>query len=134
MWKFTTLIADDDEAMRKVLKVVLPEIGGEVAEEAADGQEALSKYVKYRPHLVLLDVNMPKLNGIDTLRQIRVINPKSCIIMLTSESNAETVKECIRSGARAYVLKTNPPDVMAQGVLDAWSAYVDQMTGVQRTF
>jgi two-component system chemotaxis response regulator CheY len=134
MWKFSTLIADDDAAMRGVLKAILPEIGAEVVDEAADGQEALGKYVKHSPHLVLLDVNMPKMSGIEALRQIRIINPKACIIMLTSESSVEIVRECIRSGARAYVLKTNPPDTIAQGIADGWSGYVDQMTGVQKQY
>ncbi len=130
MWKISTLIADDDDSMHQVLKVILPGIGAEVVGEAGDGQEALGLYVKHRPHLVLLDINMPKMSGIEVLQEIKLINPKACVIMLTSENSAETVKACIRSGARAYVLKTNPPEILAAGIADGWRGYIDQMTGV----
>jgi DNA-binding NarL/FixJ family response regulator len=74
--------------------------------EAADGLEAVQKAGALRPDLVLLDIGLPKLNGIEAARQIRVIAPGSRIIFVSQESCLDVVAEAFGVGARGYVLKT----------------------------
>lgn len=129
MWQFNVVITDDDEDMRNVLNIIVQQIGGKVVAEGHDGKEAVSYYTQFRPHIVLLDVQMPKYDGITALKKIKEINPKACVIMLTSENSVGIVKDCISSGANSYVLKTNPTDVIATELEKGWSKYLTQLTG-----
>jgi two-component system chemotaxis response regulator CheY len=80
--------------------------------QAANGEEALKVYERERPVLVLLDVNMPRVDGIETLRRLKQFDPACVVIMLTSLVNRQTVEECLHLGAVAYLRKDNPPDDM----------------------
>lgn len=129
MWQFNVLVIDDDEEMRNVLNIIVQQIGGNVVAEGHDGKEAVSYYIQLRPHIVLLDVQMPKYDGITALKKIKAINPKACVIMLTSENSVGIVKNCINAGANSYVLKKNPTDVIAKELEKGWSKYLNQLTG-----
>ena len=72
----------------------------------ADGQDAVQRAEELKPDLVLLDIGLPSLNGIDAARQIRKLAPESKIILVTQESSADVVQEALNSGARGYVVKT----------------------------
>jgi DNA-binding NarL/FixJ family response regulator len=74
--------------------------------EVSDGQEAVQKAKDLKPDLILLDIGLPTLNGIDAARQIRKLSPESKIIFVTQESSADVVQEAFNSGAQGYVLKT----------------------------
>jgi DNA-binding NarL/FixJ family response regulator len=78
----------------------------QVVGEVSDGLEAVQKAVELRPDLILLDIGLPRLNGIEAARQIRDLAPKSKIIFLTQESSADLAKEALSLGARGYVVKT----------------------------
>ncbi len=71
----------------------------------SDGLEAVRKACELRPDLILLDIGLPRLNGIEAARQIRTLVPESKIIFLTQESSAEVVEEALRLGACGYVKK-----------------------------
>jgi DNA-binding NarL/FixJ family response regulator len=73
--------------------------------EVSDGLDAVRKACELRPDLILLDIGLPRLNGIDAARQIRTLAPESKIIFLTQESAAEVVQEALRLGACGYVKK-----------------------------
>jgi DNA-binding NarL/FixJ family response regulator len=75
--------------------------------EASDGLEALQMAVELRPDLILLDIGLPSLNGIDVARQMRSLVPESIIIFLTQESSAHVVQLAFSVGARGYVAKSN---------------------------
>jgi len=75
--------------------------------EVSDGLEAVQKCVELQPDLILLDISLPSLNGINAARQIRKLVPKSKVIFLTQESSADVVQEALSSGARGYVVKIN---------------------------
>ncbi len=77
----------------------------QVIGEASDGQEAVEKAEKLQPDLILLDIGLPTLNGIEAARRICKLAPNSRIIFLTQESSVELVREAFNSGARGYVLK-----------------------------
>jgi DNA-binding NarL/FixJ family response regulator len=90
----------------------------EVIGEVADGLEAVQKAKLLKPDLVLLDVGLPTLNGIEAARQIRKLAPKAKIIFVSQESSSEVVQEAFHLGARGYVLKARA----ALDLLDAVEA------------
>lgn len=98
------LIADDSEFMRRKLEVIVDSLGYEPL-PAADGAAALVAFEQSRPPIVLLDVEMPEPNGIEVCRQIRAQSSETFIIMVTSDSHADTVEEAIEAGANDYVSK-----------------------------
>jgi CheY-like chemotaxis protein len=102
------LIVDDEEILRRIYSDRL-NFEGFVVDNAADGEEALQKMVSFQPNLVLLDILMPKLNGIQVLEQMNT-NPalKTIpVIVLSNVANDENIKKALALGARDYLLKTN---------------------------
>ncbi|MFI5345498.1 MAG: response regulator [Elusimicrobiota bacterium] len=97
------LLVDDDADQRRAVAAVLKGIGEIV--EAADGEDALARIATDRPRLILLDVSMPGMGGLEALRRIRKLSPSSTVIMLTSESAIESAREALVAGASAYVTK-----------------------------
>jgi len=100
------LVVDDFEMFRQFVVELLgkrPELL--VVGEASDGLEAIQKAVELRPGLILLDIGLPSLNGIEVARQMQSLVPESKIIFLTQESSADVVQEAFSVGARGYVTK-----------------------------
>jgi DNA-binding NarL/FixJ family response regulator len=81
--------------------------------EASDGLEALQKAVELRPDLILLDIGLPGLNGIEVARQMRSLVSESKIIFLTQESSSDVVQEALRLGGRGYVTQAKAHDLLA---------------------
>ena len=101
------LVVDDFEPWRRSVSLLLreePELQVVVG-EASDGLEAVQKAVELQPDLILLDIGLPRLNGLEAARQIRELVPESKIIFLTQESSAYAVREALSLGARGYVIK-----------------------------
>ena len=102
------LIVDDHPVVRHGLRALLEvEQGWEVIDEAADGLEALEKAGRFRPDVILLDVSMPKLNGLDACRLIRKAIPASEILIVTQHDSAQMMREALDAGARGYMVKSN---------------------------
>jgi len=102
------LVVDDFEPWRRTVFSLLqarPE--WKVICEASDGLEAVQKAEELQPDLILLDIGLPKLNGIEAARRIRKLVPKSDIIFLSQESSADIVREALSLGARGYVVKAH---------------------------
>jgi DNA-binding NarL/FixJ family response regulator len=78
----------------------------QIVGEARDGLEAVEKAEELQPDLILLDVGLPKLNGIEAARRIRTVSPESKILFVSQESSADMVQEALRLGALGYVVKT----------------------------
>ena len=100
------LVVDDVALFRQFVVELLgkrPEL--QVVGEASDGLEALQRAVELRPDLILLDIGLPSLNGIEAARQMRSLVPESKIIFLTQESSADVVEAALSLGARGYVAK-----------------------------
>ena len=101
------LVVEDFAAFRQFICLTLgnsPDL--RVIGEASDGLEALHMAVELRPDLILLDIGLPSLNGIEVARQMRSLVPESKVIFLTIESSADMVQEALSVGARGYVVKT----------------------------
>jgi two-component system chemotaxis response regulator CheY len=99
------MIVDDSDAIRMVLKDIMSIGKHSLVRELQNGIEALSEYIKLKPDIVLLDMAMPKKDGISVLREIIDYDPDANIIMISASDNQDTVKECLKSGAKAYILK-----------------------------
>lgn len=99
------VLADDHRMLRESLRRSLAEAGIEVVGEAADGREAVERAVALRPHVVLMDITMPVLDGIEATREIRARTPDTAVVMLTMHSDDEMVVRAIRAGASGYLVK-----------------------------
>ena len=102
----TAIIADDHEIVRRGLRGILEaESNFRVVAEAADGLTATQLVEKHRPQVLILDLNMPRLHGIEVLRQTRTASPGTRVIVLSMHHDEPYVIESLRAGASAYILK-----------------------------
>lgn len=108
------LLADDEAHIRKFVGLILRKYHSPVILEAADGAIAASLYAQEKPDLVLLDVNMPNMDGLQTLAEIRRTDPEALVVMLTSLANRQTVEECVRLGAIDYIRKDTPREELTK--------------------
>jgi len=99
------LIVDDTLFMRTLLKNILFSGGHTIVGEAADGEEGIAKYRELKPDLVTMDVVMPKMNGIESLKGIRQFDPAAKVVMCTAVGQEQMVKLAIKTGARGYIVK-----------------------------
>ena len=121
--KARVLIVDDQRSIRAMLNAMIAQLGGEVVGEAQDGEEAVTKYIELQPDLVLMDINMPKMDGVEALKRINASNPGALVIMLTSQNTAEVVRECLRHGAKNFLLKSNPAAVLYEELRTSWAEH-----------
>ena len=111
------LIVDDQDLMRAGLRMILeaePDI--EVVREAADGVEAVEIVKLSRPDIVLMDIRMPRMDGLEATRRIAAAPGCSRVVVLTTFGQDEYVYEAIRAGASGFLLKTSPPEELVRAV------------------
>ena len=99
------MIVDDSDAIRMVLKDILVIGQHNLVAELSSGIGALEEYTKTRPDITLLDMAMPKKDGLAVLKEIISHNPKAKVIMVSASDNQATIRECIKAGASTYILK-----------------------------
>jgi DNA-binding NarL/FixJ family response regulator len=105
---FRILIADDHEVARRGIRALLESRPGwEVCGEARDGRETVELANLMKPDVVLLDIGMPNLNGLEAARQILAASPEVAILILTMQDSDQVVREVLRAGARGFVLKSD---------------------------
>src|ERR1700721_2888886 len=102
------LIADDHDVARKGIRSLLESHPGwEICGEAKDGREAVDLAVQQKPDVLLLDIGMPNLNGLDAARQILAIMPDARILILTIHDSEQVVREVLAAGAKGFLLKSD---------------------------
>jgi DNA-binding NarL/FixJ family response regulator len=105
---FRILVADDHEVVRRGLCALLQgQPDWEVCGEAGDGREALEKTQKLKPDVVILDIGMPSLNGLEATRQILKTMPHTKVLILTLHDSDQVVREVLNAGARGFLLKSD---------------------------
>ena len=109
------LICDDAAFMRMMIKDILTKNGYEVAGEAENGAKAVEKYNELKPDLVLMDITMPEMDGIQALKQIKSTNPSANVIRCSAMGQQAMVIEAIQSGAKDFIVKP----FQAERVLEA---------------
>lgn len=110
------LVVDDSLTIRRIVIKALGLVGITDAAEAADGTEALGALKQGEFDVILLDWNMPKMSGIETLRALRQTGVKTPVIMVTTEAEKSRVIEAIKTGANEYLIKPFSPDQLAEKV------------------
>jgi two-component system chemotaxis response regulator CheY len=103
------MIADDAALARKILKNILLDAGHNVVCEAADGARAVEAYRRHRPDVVMMDVTMPELDGLDASRKILAEFPDARVVMVTSINSEASIHQAVDAGAAAYVVKPYRP-------------------------
>ncbi|MFT3684328.1 MAG: response regulator [Phycisphaerales bacterium] len=110
------LIIDDSKTMRGIERSVVASFANTEVEEAADGQDGLSKAKAFRPELILVDSNMPKMDGLAFVRALRQSDKHTPVLMVASESEKSRVVEAIKAGVSGYVVKPFTPDLLNQRI------------------
>ncbi len=106
------LLVDDSKTMRNIQKKALNGLGYEDLAEAEDGAQALQQVSAFGPELILLDWNMPNMNGLEFLTEFRTKDTKTPVIMVTTEAEKSRVIEAIKAGVSNYVIKPFTPDIL----------------------
>jgi DNA-binding NarL/FixJ family response regulator len=114
------LVADDQSMVRAGFRLLLgDEDGIEVVAEAADGNEAVAKAARFRPAVVLMDIRMPELDGLEATRRILAADPDARVLILTTFDLDEYIYEALRAGASGFVLKDDPPEQLIAAIRTA---------------
>ena len=104
------LICDDAAFMRMMIKDILVKNGYNIAGEAENGVKAVEKYQETKPDLVLMDITMPEMDGIQALKKIKAIDANASVVMCSAMGQQAMVIESIQSGARDFIVKPFQPD------------------------
>ena len=114
------LLVDDEALMRAGLRLMIHGTHGiDVIGEAADGNSALEQIDALDPDVVLMDIRMPRMTGLEALRTLRAQGSEARVVMLTAFDTDEFLLEALRAGAVSFLLKDCPPQEVVQAVLDA---------------
>ena len=112
------LVVDDAAFMRMRLTKLLKDHGHDVV-EASNGREAVGRYVSDSPDVVLMDITMPEMDGIEALKSIRQEDPDACIVMCSALGQQSMVLEAMQAGARDFIVKPYEPNRVLQ-VVQKW--------------
>jgi two-component system chemotaxis response regulator CheY len=110
------LLVDDSKTMRNIQKSILAQLGYTEIQEAADGLDAFSKLGAFQPDLMLVDWNMPNMDGLTFVKQYRAKGNKTPIIMVTTEAEKVRVIEAIKAGVNNYVVKPFTPESLSERI------------------
>lgn len=113
------LICDDAAFMRMMIKDILTKNGYTIVCEAENGQKAVEKYNETKPDLVMMDITMPEMDGIQALKKIKATDPNAAIIMCSAMGQQAMVIESIQSGAKDFIVKPFQPDRVLEAVKKA---------------
>jgi len=125
--KIKVLIADDHTVVRKGLSALLSDekYGIEVIGEASDGDEAVKNALELTPDVILMDLVMPRVGGLEAIQRIKAKLPEAHILVLTSFADDENILEALKTGAHGFLLKDTSPDELVQTIK---LVYHDQLT------
>ena len=104
------MMVDDAAFMRKVIKDALSKAGYTDLHEAVDGADAFEKYKELKPDLVLMDITMPNMDGLEALKAIRAADPGANVVMCSAMGQETMVIDAIRSGAKDFIVKPFKPE------------------------
>lgn len=116
------LLVDDEVHIRKYVSLILKQLGAPNLIEAVNGQEAVVIYQRDNPDLVLLDVSMPIMDGLETLKKLKEIDPDCVVVMLTSMVNRQSIDEALALGAANYIRKDTPKEEIAKALTETIEA------------
>lgn len=112
------MIADDSDAIRLVLRDILSIGNHEIVAEAVNGADAVEKFSQVIPDVLLLDLAMPKKDGLTVVKEVIASHPQAKIILITASDNQNVINECISSGASAFISKPFDFDYVLKLITD----------------
>jgi DNA-binding NarL/FixJ family response regulator len=113
------LVVDDHSLLRTgVANIINQESDLEVVAEAANGRDAIDAFLAHRPDVVLMDLRMPEMEGVEAVRRIREIDPQARVVVLTTYDADEDIARALQAGAKAYILKDIAADALVACVRD----------------
>jgi DNA-binding NarL/FixJ family response regulator len=124
------LLADDHALVRQALRALLDREGIQVVAEASQGQEAVSLASTMRPDVAVLDISMPTMNGLDAVRELHQLSPRTKCILLTRHDEDQYVMAALQAGIRGYVLKTQAAADLVQAIRRVYNGEVYLSPGV----
>jgi len=127
------LLVDDHKLLRQGLRRAVEDAGFDVVGEAGDGEEAVRLAVELRPELVLMDLTMPVMDGIEATRRLRHSVPEARVVILTMHGEEDTVDQALRAGAVAYLLKDCSVDQVAATLRAVAAGDTDLSADLART-
>ncbi len=104
------LVVDDAAFMRLSMKQILSKNGHTVISEAADGKEAIQKYIESKPDVTILDITMPEMSGLDALKFIKELDPNAKVVICSALGQQEQLAKAIQLGAKDFIVKPFEPD------------------------
>jgi len=111
------LVADDHEIVRRgICALLTSRPGWEICGEASDGRDAVEKAKKLRPDVTILDISMPRLNGLEATRQLIAHDPHNKVLVLSINANQQVVEEVLQAGARGYIFKSDAGKDLVEAV------------------
>ena len=110
------MICDDAAFMRMMIKDILVKNGYEIAAEAENGLKAVERYPEAKPDLVLMDITMPEIDGIEAVRRIKALDPNANVIMCSAMGQQAMVIEAIQAGAKDFIVKPFQADRVLEAV------------------
>jgi two-component system chemotaxis response regulator CheY len=113
------LIVDDAAFMRMMIKDILSKNGYDVVGEAENGAKAIEKYKELLPDLVIMDITMPEVDGIQAVKEIKKVNPESVVIMCSAMGQQAMVIESIQAGAKDFIVKPFQAERVVEAVKKA---------------
>jgi two-component system chemotaxis response regulator CheY len=113
---FRFLVVDDSEFARRNMKKILTSVGGEVVGYAANGREAIEQYMRLRPDLVLMDITMPEMEGVEAVQKIMSRDASAKIVMVSANGYQGMIKAALESGAKHFLTKPVEPGQLASVV------------------
>jgi len=129
--KARVLVADDHDVVRKGLRAILENAGHEVCAEASTGREAVDLTMEHRPDVVVVDLSMPDMGGLEATLEIKKARPATEVLVLTMHKSEETIRDLLSAGARGYMLKSDVAAELQKAVasLLAHKSYLSSSVG-----
>lgn len=119
--KNTIVLADDHTIFRRALRGMLEDLNYEVVGEAADGQEAINLVGELKPNVLIVDLLMGSMNGLEVTRHVSRACPKTSVVVLSMYKDESYVIESLRAGAKSYIVKDSSPEDLLKGICEAIS-------------
>lgn len=113
------LLCDDAMFIRTMIGGIVEKAGFEIVGEATNGREAVEQYERLRPDLVVLDIVMPDMSGLEALKEIRTMNPEACVVMCSAMGQQRLMQEALAAGARGFIVKPFQASRVLEALSDA---------------
>ncbi len=115
-----SIVEDNDQVRESLARLISLSDGFKCVSQHRDGESALKEIPSVKPDVVLMDINLPGMNGVECVRQLKLLVPETQIVMLTVYENTELIFSALAAGATGYLLKQTPPDELLNAIRDVY--------------